>query len=105
MPVSAGRWLNNSANASSPPAEAPIPTISRGPPAVSSPAVSATGTTAASDGRTVGVLVIGGVFRLDGRADNGGGCAPPPRCRPPVIVATPTHHFFLACLGRRHHAS
>src|SRR5690349_8225363 len=101
MPVSAGRWLSNSANASRPPAEAPTPTMSRGAAGISSPPVSATGTSETSGARTAGVLLVEGVFSLEGREGNGGECAPPPRCRLPVIVAT--HHFFLACLGKRHY--
>src|SRR5579863_36265 len=38
MPVSFGRWLSSSVNASNPPAEAPMPTIGHGPAAAYSPA-------------------------------------------------------------------
>src|ERR1017187_4913446 len=97
MPVSSGRWLSNSVNASSPPAEAPTPTTlgSELPLSRSSGAGRMIGTP------ETGFTAAGGVFpgevaRRFGLGDSAarGERATPPRRRLPFFFAE--RNYFLS---------
>src|ERR1017187_6138128 len=95
MPVSSGRWLSSSVNASRPPAEAPTPTMGGELPSARFPAAGCTIATAET-GLTAAVEVFpGGVVRRFGRGESGarGERATSPGRRLPVFFAK-RHHYL-----------
>src|ERR1017187_3252273 len=88
MPVSSGIWLSNSVNASSPPAEAPMPTT-RG-----SELTSATGSMigAAETGLTGAGEVLRGRFGRDESGARRARAAPPGRLLP--VFFAKCHHYL-----------
>src|ERR1035437_10333268 len=95
MPVSSGRWLSSSVNASRPPAEAPTPTMGGELPSARFPAAGRTIATAET-GLTAAVEVFpGGVVRRFGLGESGarGEHAISPGRRLPVFFAK-RHHYL-----------
>src|ERR1017187_9265259 len=95
MPVSSGRWLSNSVNASSPPAEGPTPTI-RGPPPSACSSAASRAIAAPEAGVTAAVEVFPGErVRRFGRGESGarGERATPPGRPLPVFFATGYHYL------------
>src|ERR1039458_3595933 len=100
MPVSPGRWLSNSVNASSPPAEAPTPTIMRSELPLSHSSAAGRAIIASDAGFTAAVELFPGerVRRFFGLGESGtrGERAIPPGQLLPVFFAKLYH-----CLSRR----
>src|ERR1039457_2930145 len=96
MPVSSGRWLSNSVNASSPPAEAPTPTTMGSELPLSRSSAAGRMIVATEAGFTAAVGVFPGErVRRFGRGEAGarGERAPPPGRRLPVFFATGYHYL------------
>src|ERR1035441_9326259 len=89
MPVSSGRWLSNSVNASNPPADAPMPTMGGTQPS------------GMETGLTAGEVFPAGAVRCFGRGDSGARGEPATSSGRPLPVFFVTRHRPVAVEARQ----